>query len=36
MAALVFAAIGLLRIPLLWALAVLAPLSIVIAWCIRR
>jgi chromate transporter len=36
MAALVFVAIGLLRIPLLWALAVLAPLSIAVAWWMRR
>jgi hypothetical protein len=33
---LTFVAIGLLRVPLLWALAMLAPLSIVIAWWIRR
>ncbi|MFI4952013.1 MAG: chromate transporter [Burkholderiales bacterium] len=36
MAALAFAAIGLLRIPLLWALAVLAPISIAIAWRMQR
>ncbi|HEY2864115.1 MAG TPA: chromate transporter [Casimicrobiaceae bacterium] len=32
MGALVFVAIGVLRIPLLWALAMLAPVSIAIAW----
>jgi chromate transporter len=31
-----FVAIGLLRVPLLWALAILAPLSIVIAWRMQR
>ena len=36
MAALTFAAIGLLRIPLLYALAILAPLSVAIAWWLRR
>ena len=36
MGVLTFVAIGLLRVPLLWALAMLAPLSIVIAWWIRR
>ena len=36
MAALTFAAIGLLRIPLLYALAILAPLSVAIAWWWRR
>ncbi|MGH8799947.1 MAG: chromate transporter, partial [Casimicrobiaceae bacterium] len=35
-AALVFAAIGALRIPLLWALAVFAPVSIAIAWRMQR
>ena len=36
MGVLTFVAIGLLRVPLLWALAMLAPLSIAIAWWIRR
>ena len=36
MGILTFVAIGLLRVPLLWALAMLAPLSIAIAWWIRR
>ena len=36
MGILTFVAIGLLRVPLLWALAMLAPLSIAIAWRIRR
>ena len=36
MAALTFVAIALLRIPLLWALAMLAPLSIAIAWRMQR
>ena len=36
MGILTFVAIGLLRVPLLWALAVLAPLSIAIAWRIRQ
>jgi chromate transporter len=36
MGVLTFVAIGLLRVPLLWALAMLAPLSIAIAWRIRR
>ena len=36
MGVLTFVAIGLLRVPLLWALAILAPLSIAIAWRIRR
>jgi len=36
MGVLTFVAIGLLRVPLLWALAVLAPLSIAIAWRIRQ
>lgn len=36
MAALAFAAIALLRVPLLWALAVLAPASIAIGWRMQR
>jgi chromate transporter len=36
MAALTFVAIALLRIPLLWALAILAPVSIAIAWRMQR
>ena len=32
MAALTFVAIALLRVPLLWALAILAPVSIAVAW----
>lgn len=36
MAALTFVAIALLRIPLLWALAMLAPVSIAIAWRMQR
>jgi chromate transporter len=36
MGVLTFVAIGLLRVPLLWALAMLAPMSIAIAWWIRR
>jgi chromate transporter len=36
MGVLTFVAIGLLRVPLLWALAMLAPLSIAIAWWSRR
>src|SRR6185312_2901356 len=36
MAALTFVAIALLRVPLLWALAVLAPVSIAIAWRMQR
>jgi chromate transporter len=36
MAALTFVAIALLRIPLLWALAMLAPFSIAIAWRMQR
>lgn len=35
-AALAFVAIALLRVPLLWALAALAPLSIAIAWYVRK
>ena len=31
-----FAAIGLLRLPLLWVLAVLAPVAVGIAWWLRR
>ncbi|HEX4523267.1 MAG TPA: chromate transporter [Casimicrobiaceae bacterium] len=36
MGILTFVAIGLLRVPLLWALAMLAPMSIAIAWWTRR
>jgi chromate transporter len=36
MAALTFVAIALLRVPLLWALAMLAPVSIAIAWRMQR
>jgi chromate transporter len=36
MAALTFVAIALLRIPLLWALAMLAPVSVAIAWRMQR
>ena len=36
MAALTFVAIALLRVPLLWALAILAPVSIAIAWRMQR
>ena len=36
MGALAFVAIGLLRIPLLWALAMLAPVSVAIAWWTKR
>lgn len=36
MAALTFVAIALLRVPLLWALAMLAPVSIAIAWWMQR
>ncbi|HKW79448.1 MAG TPA: chromate transporter [Casimicrobiaceae bacterium] len=36
MAAVTFAAIALLRVPLLWALALLAPASIAVAWWRRR
>lgn len=35
-ALLAFVALALLRVPLLWALAVLAPLSVVCAWWTRR
>jgi chromate transporter len=35
-AALAFVALGLLRVPLLWALLALAPLSIALAWRTRR
>jgi chromate transporter len=36
MAALTFVAIALLRVPLLWALAMLAPVSVAIAWRMQR
>jgi chromate transporter len=36
MCALAFVAIALLRLPLLWVLAVLAPLSVAIAWWMMR
>ena len=35
-AVIAFAAIGLLRLPLLWVLAVLAPVAVGIAWWLRR
>lgn len=36
MATLTFVAIALLRVPLLWALALLAPISVAIAWRMQR
>jgi chromate transporter len=35
-AAMAFVAIALLRVPLLWTLATLAPLSVIIAWRVRK